>query len=294
MGYLENQFYPAVLQALADQLGKAGYRILAFTAPDGAADPVLEDVLRYHAEAVVLASAHLSSALVEECRIARVPVVLINRKTRNAAVSSVTGDNIRGARAIAAFLVAGGHRRVAYMAGLEDASTSRDRERGFFGYFADCQMPPPARAVGSYSFEGAMAAARDLLTRDPRPDAIFCANDHMALAALEVARHEFNLAIPRDISIVGFDDAEPARWPSFDLTTYSQPVKPMVEEAVRILLRLIGDPSAGRANAVVPGELIVRGSARRPAAGITRVDGREVWKEADWNSQGGPLRQAPV
>jgi len=278
MGYLENQFYPAVLQALADQLGEAGYRILAFNATDGAADPVLEDVLRYHAEAVVLASARLSSALVEECRTAQVPIVLINRKTRSSAVSSVTGDNVKGGREIAAFLVAGLHQRFAYIAGIEDASTSRDRERGYFGYFADHNMAPPTRVAGNYSFEGAMVATRDLLSRKPRPDAIFCANDHMALAALQVARHEFKLQVPCDVSIVGFDDVEPARWPGLDLTTYSQPVKPMVEKAVRILLRLIEDPAASRINAVVPGELIVRQSARWPKTGIRPVGGREVWR----------------
>jgi DNA-binding LacI/PurR family transcriptional regulator len=277
MGYLENQFYPAVLEQLAGRLADAGYRILLFTAPDRSADPILEDILRYRAEAVVLASAHLSSALAEECRVAGVPVVLINRTTRTASVSTVTGDNFNGARTVAAFLAAGGHRRPAYIAGLEDSSTSRERERGFFGYFAEQGLPEPARAVGHFSFDGAMAAARDLLNRLPRPDAIFCANDHTAFAAMQVARHEFDLDIPGRLSVVGFDDVEAARWSSFDLTTFSQPIVPMVEEAVRILTRLLDDPSSPKHNAVIPGRLIVRGTAREPTAGTMVVDGVKVW-----------------
>ena len=195
MGMLENQFYPAVLDALSVRLTQAGFRLLLFTAPTGIADPALEDILRYRAEAVILASAHLSSALVEECRVAEVPVVLINRKTRMTSVSSVTGENVKGARTIAAFLAAGGHRRFAFMAGLEDLSTSRDRERGFFGYFSGQGLPPPSRVVGKYSFESAVQATRHLLAAELRPDALFCANDHMALAALQVAR-----AIPNGLT----------------------------------------------------------------------------------------------
>ena len=281
MGYLENQFYPTVLEALADRLAEAGFRILLFTAPARNADPILDDILRYRVEAVVLASASLSSALAEECRVAGVPVVLFNRTTRNASVSSVTGENAKGARTIAQFLLAAGHRRFAYIAGLENSSTSRDRERGFNAVLSECGLAPPERAVGHYSFDGAKAAAREIFARTPRPDAVFCANDHMALAALQVARHEFGLRIPTDVSIVGFDDVDAAHWPSFDLTTYSQPVRAMVDEAVAILTRLIEDPAAAKRNAVIPGQLIVRGTARPPPSGVELFDGRRVWRPAE-------------
>ncbi|WP_199707231.1 LacI family DNA-binding transcriptional regulator [Teichococcus wenyumeiae] len=265
MAYLNNQFYPDVLEALSDRLQAQGYQILLFTADrHAAADPVLEQVMRYQVDAIVLASTSLSSAFARECRQAGVPVVMFNRTTDDPDLLSVTGDNEQGGHAIARFLAAGGHRRPAFIAGLEASSTNRDRELGFTRGLAEAGQAAPLRAVGHYSYEGAVEATRQLLRRDDRPDAIFCANDHMAIACMDVARHEFGLAVPEDLSVIGFDDVGPARWPSYDLTSYSQPLLPMVDATVEILMECMEDPSRPARGVVLKGSLMVRGSARRP------------------------------
>jgi len=282
VSYLENQFYPSVLealsQALAQALAQAGYRMLLFTAKrHEPSDPVLEEVMRYRVDAILLLSASLSSHFDAECQKAGIPVILVNRRTDSPNVWSVTGDNHGGARAIAAFLAAGGHRRFAFMAGLEDASTSREREEGFGQHLATQGLAPPRRAVGHYDFGAACDATRTLLRAKDRPDALFCANDHMALAAINVARAEFGLDVGRDLSIVGFDDAGPAAWPLFGLTTYVQPVEAMVEEVVTIVRRRLSDPGVTAERRVVPGWLAVRASARRPDRGVIARDGGDVW-----------------
>jgi DNA-binding LacI/PurR family transcriptional regulator len=134
------------------------------------------------------------------------------------------------------------------------------------------------REVGLYRFDTAAAATRRLLAREDRPDAIFCANDHMATAAVEVARHESGLRIPRDLSIIGFDDTGPAEWPSFSLTSFSQPLQPMVDAAVALVCEMIEDPAAPPRHAVLRGELVVRGSARIPPEGCVTINGRLVWR----------------
>lgn len=265
MAYLNNQFYPDVLEALSNRLQAHGYQILLFTADrHAAADPMLEQVMRYQVDAIVLASTSLSSAFARECRQAGVPVVMFNRTTDDPDLLSVTGDNEQGGHTIARFLAAGGHRRPAFLAGLEASSTSRDRERGFRRGLAEAGQGPPLRAVGHYSYEGAAEATRGLLRQRERPDAIFCANDHMAIACIDVARHEFGLAVPDDLSVIGFDDVGPARWPSYDLTSYSQPLQPMVDATVQILMDCMEDRSRPMRGVVLHGELVVRGSARCP------------------------------
>ena len=112
------------------------------------------------------------------------------------------------------------------------------------------------RAVGDFQRHGAFAAARSLLSRSPRPDAIFCANDDMALAAIEVARYEFGLEIGRELGVAGFDDIEQASWPSFDLTTYSLPVDLMIEKTAGMLLADAGTELP--AYTVIDGALKVR------------------------------------
>ena len=265
IGYMENQFYPAILDALAEAFGRSGYRLLLFTqGPRDSSDPILEEVLRYRVDAVLVASIRLTSRFAEECARARVPVVLINRHTETEVASSITGDNREGGRRVAAFLAAGRHERFAFMAGLEDSSTSREREEGFRLGLQQCGSPAPARVVGHYDAGAAREAASALLAaRDP-PDAIFCANDHMAFATIETARVAFGLEVGRSVSIVGFDDVPLAAWPSFLLTTYSQPIPPMVERVVEITLGHLEPGGSAPIRATVPGELVIRRSARVP------------------------------
>jgi DNA-binding LacI/PurR family transcriptional regulator len=282
MSYLENQFYPAVLEALSDSFQAVGYRILLFTSKNGRpSDPILDEVLRYRIDALVLASISLSSHFDEECHRAGIPVVLLNRMTESLTVSSVAGDNVQGARTIADFLAEGGHERFAFIRGLEDSSTSRDRERGFTEGLADRRLGAPLLETGHYDFEAASAATRRLLGRPDRPDAIFCANDHMAFAAMNVASAEFGLSPGQDISIVGFDDVGPAAWPRLGLTTYIQPIVPMAERVVEIIRHQLSAPDTGAVRDIVPGALVVRSSARLPSTGIVIEDGRRLWKPGE-------------
>ena len=123
IAYLENQFYPIILQTLSECFAAQGYRVLLFTpGPDGDPDPILDEVLRFQVAAVVLASTRMTSRFAEECAHARIPVVLLNRRTETSAVCSVTGQNVSGGRIVGSFLIAGGHARFAYLAGVEDSS----------------------------------------------------------------------------------------------------------------------------------------------------------------------------
>ncbi|RYC29430.1 LacI family DNA-binding transcriptional regulator [Lichenibacterium minor] len=277
---LENGFNASLLQALALGLDAIGLRTLLFpiagTSAD--ADPSLDEILRHRVDAVALLATRLSSRFSAQCASAGVPVVLINRTARDGATSSVTGDNVGGARRIAEFLVAGGHRRFAFLAGVEDSSNSRDRERGFADALREAGGPAPLRAAGRFDRVASSKAVRRMLAAPEPPDALFCANDHMALAAIDVARREFNLAVGHQISIVGFDDAPTAALSGIDLTSFSQPPEAMAGRAVAALAAVLADPARPAVHETVAGELVVRGSARLPAAGLaTTTDGRRLW-----------------
>lgn len=262
MGDLANPFFVRTLELLADALDGAGLRLMLFPAQGGSRpEPSVREILHYRLDALVLLSVSPSSTLTDQCRRAQVPVIHYNRTTPAGDASSVAGDNAAGARAIAAHLLAGGHQRPAFLAGTSESSTNAEREAGFTQYLGEAGAPPPLRECGEYAFEPAMAATRRLLLRKDRPDAIFCANDTMALAAISVARHEFGLDVGREISIAGYDDVPMAAWPGFSLTTYSQPAAHMVAETLRLIMALRSDP--GRHEQVVaPGTLVLRGSTR--------------------------------
>jgi DNA-binding LacI/PurR family transcriptional regulator len=268
VAYLDNQFYPIVLEQLSRALQAKGYQVLLFMTDPGNQDEVVQRIMQYQVEGIVMASATLSSELARECAATGIPVVMFNRYVASSPASSVTCDNIEGGRKAGDFLVRGGHQRIAFIAGAEDSSTNRDREAGFYKGLAEHGVAVFARAVGGYTFEGAKRAARELFRAKLKPDAIFVANDHMAFAVMDVLRHELALRIPKDVSIIGYDDVPEASWQAYDLTTVSQSAAKMVEATARILLEQIEKSQVKKRASVLSADLVVRGSARLPKGSI--------------------------
>jgi DNA-binding LacI/PurR family transcriptional regulator len=272
LSYLENLFYPVALQRLAERLQRDGYHVLLFVSHDPNADDLVTEILQYHVDGIVLAATTLSSGLARTCADASIPVVLFNRVMGPGggaqSVSSVRGDNVEGGRELARFLVQGGHRRIAYIAGNEESSTNLERERGFREGLAESGQHIWARATGNYDFEQARQAALQLFGGTAeRPDAVFVASDHMAFSVMDTLRVELGLRVPQDVSVVGFDNVPQAEWGAYRLTTFEQPVEPMVEATAALLHEYLRDESVPPArNVVVSGSLVVRQSARLPAS----------------------------
>lgn len=266
MSYLENQFYPLVVERLSQLLQQRGYHVLLFIGELDESQAVLTEILQYQVEGIVLASTMLTSQLAKDCAHSGIPVVLFNRLSQLPAnnpnqVSSVTSDNYGGGRKIANRLLDAGYRKIAFLAGLENSSTNKDREKGFVDALSVRDASPHLRAVGNYSFEGAKQATRSLFAGRSKPDAVFVANDHMAIAAMDVLRSELGMVIQEDVGVVGFDDVPQAAWGAYQLTTVRQSVELMVEATVDILCKQMeGGLHASRV--VLPCELIERQSIR--------------------------------
>ncbi|EAR52888.1 transcriptional regulator [Oceanicola granulosus HTCC2516] len=269
VAYLENYFYPEALEKLSNALQREGYHVLVFLTSQkhGEIDDVVGEMLDYQVDGIVFASVGLSSDIAKRCQNAGVPVVLFNRYDDRKDIAAVTSENFEGGRKVAEFLLAGGHDRIAYIAGWKGASTQRDREAGFLAGLTAANRSLHAREVGNFDAEQAKAAARTMFDTpaESRPDALFVANDHMAFVAMDVIRHELGLGIPSDVSVIGFDDVPPAAWLSYNLTTVRQRARRMVEETVKALLAQIEciETTVTR-NIAVEAPLIVRGSARIP------------------------------
>ena len=266
VAYLENYFYPEALEKLSNALQAEGYHVLMFMAQQtaGNIDGVLDEILDYQVDGIVMASVAISSELAARCQAAGVPVVLFNRNQDDDRLSAVTSDNVAGGRKLADFLSQAGHRRIGYIAGWDGASTQRDREAGFRSGLAKNGLELFAREAGEFHYEQAQEAARRMFARKDRPDAVFVANDHMAFAVMDVLRSELGLSVPDDVSVVGFDDVPIASWPAYDLTTIRQHANRMVAETVRTLLANIEHRDVEPRRVAIEGPLIVRGSARKP------------------------------
>lgn len=278
ISHLDNQFYPLIVEHLSEALGQAGYRLLLYiTRGEESHEPLLDELVRYGVDGLILASSGIAPGLLRGCARAGLPVVMMNNASAGNAVPRVTGDNVAGGRAVARFLLAGEHRRFAYLAGIPGVSSSDERLAGYREALVAAGHGEPIVAAGLYDFDTSVAAARHLLAHGDPPDAMFCANDITAFAAINAAR-EAGIEPGRMLSIVGFDDVTISQWPSLALTTYSQPALAMVTAVVDLLLGLMRDESVEPCR-IVPGHLIVRQTARQPDHGIViQPDGSGIWE----------------
>ncbi len=201
-------------------------------------------------------------------RASGVPLVLLGEHDAggaDASVDRVVVDNVAAAREATAHLVALGRRRIAAVgaAAAGGADTARLRLRGYRqalregGLAPDPALEVPVAAL--HRADGA-AAVRALLDSGAAPDALFCANDQLALGALRAAL-ERGLDVPGDLAVVGFDDIEDGRYATPSLTTVSPDKAALARLAVAHLADRLGAGAAGPARSTVVGHrLVVRES----------------------------------
>lgn len=208
-----------------------------------------------------------SHAILAELETADMPVVTVAGTPRVDRLN-VRIDDRAAAAEMTEHMLELGHRNIGFIKGHPNQIASRERERGFADALEAYGLDPAQALVeqGYFTFRSGLIAAERLLARKPRPTAIFASNDDMAAAAVSVL-HRRGLAVPGDVSVVGFDDTLIATtiWP--ELTTVKQPIAAMAEAAVELLLARLRARRAGQAAApaeqVLGHELIVRESAGR-------------------------------
>jgi LacI family transcriptional regulator len=178
-------------------------------------------------------------------------------------------DDFHAAREMTAHLIEQGHTRIAFIKGQPTQTASAQRLDGFQAAMDDAELEvDPALVIqGYFSYKSGLEAAEKLLARKRLPTAIFASNDDMAAAAISVA-HRRGLDVPRDLSVVGFDDTPIATtvWP--ELTTVRQPIAAMAEAAIKLLLLKIRRPKDRHAHQavdhMVPYVLVKRDSVAPP------------------------------
>jgi DNA-binding LacI/PurR family transcriptional regulator len=274
LAYLKNGFFGEALQDLSRALNAQGYSVTVYFAGNSSdeVDAIVDDLLADQVDGIVLASISLSNKLVTRVRNSGIPCVLFNRGQPDTDVSMVTASNFEGGKKATEFLIAAGHKRIAHLAGWRKALNGVERRDGFLDAMKDAKLEPLACVDCHFRRSVAMEETRRLFRQAEVPDALFVANDHMAFGVLEVLREELGLRVPEDVSVVGYDNAPMAGWKTFDLTTMGQPLAQMVDATAKMLLNEISDRECKPKKIRIPGDLIVRGTARIPAKWPTLKD----------------------
>lgn len=259
---LTNLHYPEVLAELTRRLDDRGIRVLLFTLQaESDIDKVLDQVWRYRVDGVI-AAARLLPTQIEAFERHGVPLVLYNRIGEGAPVSSVCCDSVAGENDLVSRLVAAGHKRFGIISGPSDSYVSQERVGAAAARLRQLGYEPTI-VDGAFDYASGESGLRALMDRTGRAlDALICANDLMAIGAVDAARETLGLKVPDDLSVVGFDGTGPASWASYRLTTVRQPVRRMTEAAVAMLLERVEKPELPPERRLFAGELVVGSSAR--------------------------------
>lgn len=261
---LHNPFFADVADGIEDAAFQSGYRAMLSS---GFLDPkrergAIETMLELRVDGLIMLGSMMQVVKIERVA-ASLPVTLVGRYTRSKVVDSVGVDNAAGAQEAIDYLVAQGHTRIAHIhAGT--AGGSPRRRSGYEKAMRRHGLEEHIRLVkGAFTETGGAEAMNEILESGDIPTAVFAPNDMAAIGALE-AIDAAGLAIPDDISLVGYDNLALAALPRISLTTVGQPLVDLGREAVGLVLERLDKGRERARHVVVPPNLVVRSTTGPP------------------------------
>ncbi len=258
--------YPALIVGGAEaEAREHGYHLLVQQLSDLSVDDMLR--LAARADGLILSGSANSGELAQSVVEQGTPVVILGRLVPGLRADGVVADNYGGAREAVEHLIGHGYQRIAHIAGPADSRHAEERLCAYQDTLEKHGLAVRQEYIiqGSYSHEGGYKAACQLLELAEPPEAVFCADDLIALGAM-MAAEAMGYVVPDDLAIVGFDGLETGAYVNPPLTSVYQPMEPIGREAVKMLLWRIENPEEDLRETVLPTELLIRRSCGCPAS----------------------------
>ncbi|MFF1924128.1 LacI family DNA-binding transcriptional regulator [Streptomyces sp. NPDC058221] len=254
-------FFGRVVTGVVNYLRPRGmHPVLMFAETSRARKDVVSFLRQGSADGALVVSTHAEDPLPGLLTDAGLPAVLYARPARPVRISYVDLAHQDGAGLAAAHLLSRGCRRIATITGPLDVPAGQERLAGFRDTMARSGHPYIPIAEGQFTQESGEAAMERLLAEHPDLDAVFAANDLMAMGACHVLR-EHGKRVPEDVAVIGFDDSSAASACRPPLTTVRQPVEAMAAEMARLLIERLEKPDGAATSVVFEPALVVRDSA---------------------------------
>ncbi|MEK9669178.1 MAG: LacI family DNA-binding transcriptional regulator [Deltaproteobacteria bacterium] len=261
---VSSPFFSLVMRGLEATATKAGYGILtANTDDDTLKEKRLFSYVQQNRADAVLILGGRPPVKKEELLENMPPIVAVNERIVGLDVPTVAVDGYHAAKEIVRYLLGLGHSRLGHISGPADRiSSAADRLQGFHDILKESELEPSWTFSTEYNMESGALAAREWITLPERPTAVFCSCDEVAFG-FNSALYRNGFRVPRDVSVVGFDDVPLAEFSIPSLTTIRQPHLEIGIQAVRLLLKLIQNPNDTPESVYLKGDLIIRESAHR-------------------------------
>lgn len=200
-----------------------------------AASAALEQTLNYRAAATVVLSGAPPALMVRRCVELGQRVILVNRADDLPDVQHITIDYETAMRNAVQMFLRAGCRKIALVSRAVRTPSLQAREDLFNRFLRAEGIEPQIWRGQSTTYHTGQQAMRELLVGLEPPEGVFCINDLMACGCIDSARHEFNLRLPQDLCVLGFDDIAQAAWVGYELTTFAQPYAEIAECVVASL-----------------------------------------------------------
>jgi LacI family transcriptional regulator len=273
---LHGEFFSELIRGIDQAARSVGMHMLVSSSHGDTEEAVAAiRTMRGRVDGLLIMSPHIDAELLREHLPTGLPVVLMNTPLKNASYDAIAIDNYWGAHAMVRHLIDRGFRRIALIGGPEHNFDARERLRGYHDALSTLLPDAPAQVIaGDFSEAAGYRAGQQILAQAVHPDAIFAANDMMAIGCL-FALGEAGVQVPDDIALTGFDDIPIARYVSPPLTTVRVRIADLGQQALERLMAVLQPQAAHIANAqTLRGELVVRQSCRntRVAAVPARPD----------------------
>jgi DNA-binding LacI/PurR family transcriptional regulator len=263
---IRNPFSSSIVKSVEDVARVNGYTVLICNADEtGQNEEVaLQLFIERQVSGVIHCSAGANLDLLRVLQNKSIPLIDLDRRSGLENVDTVVLDNRLGAAIATRHLIERGHKRIAMISGPIHLSNARARFDGFRNALRSAKITIPDEYIefGDFREQSGQAAAERLLALRRRPTAVVVANNEMTAGALLAIRQR-EIKIPRDLSLIGFDDARWAQYSDPPLTVISQPTDAMGKKAAELLLGRIGGNTELRTIVFKP-ELIVRRSTAAP------------------------------
>lgn len=256
---LADPFYAQVIVGVSAALEDADLHLMLCLANSDRGRARVERLLRSGGvDGVMMMALHEDDPLAGLADKTSTPVVFGGRPGGTTPPWYVDIDNTAGARVATEHLLARGRRNIVTITGPLDTEVGHARHRGYHEALLLAGLPVRPPETGDFTEAGGAAAMRRLLESQPDLDAVFAANDNMAAGALRVLR-DAGRSVPRDVSVVGFDDLAVARVAEPALTTVHQPIRDLGREMARMLVALMAGKTPSPI--LLPSHLVVRESS---------------------------------
>ncbi|GAA0535414.1 LacI family transcriptional regulator [Saccharopolyspora subtropica] len=257
-------FQADLVEAIYPEAERLGYEVLlSATAPSRDERKAVESLLSHRCEALILLGPRGGSHQLDELG-QRAVVAVVGRRATGARVDSVHTAEDEGVRQAVDYLAELGHRRIVHIDG-GDGPGAPERRDAYLTAMRARGLAAEARVIpGAHTEDAGVKAGRSLLGERQLPTAVLAGNDRCALGLMRTLA-QAGLDVPRDVSVVGYDDSHVSHLAHVDLTTIRQDVDRMAEQAVRLAVARLEDSALPPREVVLEPKLVVRGTTGPPA-----------------------------